>query len=205
MPPPPDEFDPDVLTLEAGTLLYRVCSNARRVTDFNPGVGSPTRFAFFGDPVVPVLYAAQSRKAALAESLLHDIPLSGGILTYDDYGSSVMGRIETTKDLRLASFMGLGLRRLKVHPDHLTDTEASEYPHTVRWAQAAHRAGFDGLVWMSRRCNSDRAYVLFGDRVGESGIGQDDTFGMLFESGSGFDWLVDTCAPLRVDVMPPSH
>lgn len=44
---------------------------------------------------------------------------------------------------------------------------ATEYPRTVLWAQALHRAfaDIDGLLWMSRQFNAARALVLFGDRV----------------------------------------
>ena len=153
--------------------------------------------------MVPVLYAADTEQGALAESLLHDVPTTGGRLTYDAYADSVMGRLAVRRALRLASLRGLGLRRLGVSARELTDTEASEYPRTVAWAAAAHTAGFDGLAWTSRLCNDTRAVVLFGDRCGDA-ISQDPTYGRLFESGPGLDWLIDTCAPLHVDVLPPA-
>jgi hypothetical protein len=202
-PPPPDPFEADVEPVAAGSLLYRLGSNRRGIAEFNPGVGRPTRFAFFGDPVVPVLYAADTEECALAESLLHDVPVAGGRLTYDAYADSVLGRLVVRLDLRLASLRGLGLRRLGVSARQLTDTDASEYPRTVAWAAAAHAAGFDGLAWTSRLCDDARAVVLFGDRCAGA-VEQDPTFGRLFESGPGLDWLIDTCAPLRVDVLPPS-
>jgi hypothetical protein len=40
----------------------------------------------------------------------------------------------------------------------------------VAWAEVAHAAGFGGCAWMSKRCNTDRAYVLFGDRVGRDDV-----------------------------------
>ncbi|MGI8415599.1 MAG: RES domain-containing protein [Nakamurella sp.] len=203
MPSPPVPFDADDDVLEADSLLYRVASNGRPITRFNPGVGSPTRFAFFGTPPVPVLYAADTAEAAFAESLLHDIPVSGGYLVYDSYSDSVMGRLIVGRDLRLASLRGLGLRRLGVEARQLTDTDASEYPHPVAWAKAAHGHGFDGLAWTSRRCNDARAVVLFGDRCADA-IVQDETFGRFFQSGQGLDWLIDACAPLHVDVLPPT-
>ena len=38
---------------------------------------------------------------------------------------------------------------------------------TSRWAEALHRQckDADGLVWMSRQRDRDRAMLLFGDRV----------------------------------------
>lgn len=202
VPEPPDPFDAAEEPLPPGHRLYRVGNNRRSVSAFNPGVGRPTRFAFFGDPVVPVLYAADTERAALAETLLHDIPVTGGRLAYDAYADTVMGRLVVRRRLRVASLRGLGLRRLGVLANQVTDTDASEYPRTVAWAAAAHAAGFDGLAWTSRLCNDSRAIALFGDRTGDA-LEQDTTFGRLFESGPDLDWLIDTCAPLHVEVLPP--
>lgn len=201
VPDPPDPFDAEVEHLEAGELLFRVATIPRPVTDFNPGFGSPTRFAFFGDPAVPVLYAADADDAALCETLLHDIPVTGGNLTWDDYRDKVMGRVRITRPLKLAKLRGTGLRRLKIEARQLTDAPASEYHRTVRWAQAAHKAGFAGLSWTSHRCNDTRAVVLFGDAA-DGALEQDTSFGRVFSSGDGLDWLIDTCAPLHVDVLP---
>ena len=110
------------------------------------------------------MYAADTEDAAIAETLLHDIPAEGGLLPYDDYASKVLARLKVTRDLRLAVLHGTGIRRLKVAPADVTSSPASTYADTVRWAEAAHGIGVDGLVWMSRQCNSVKAYVFFGDR-----------------------------------------
>lgn len=201
IPDPPNPFDPQTAALEAGTQLYRVFSAApgRSAASFNPGLGAPTRFAFFGEPVVPVLYAAATEQAAVAETLLHDIPASGGVLPYDGYARTVMARLTVTRRLTVGVLHGLGLRRLGVTAE-LTAGGASGYPRTVRWAQVAHAAGLDGLVWMSRLCNDTKAYVFFGDRC-EDALTQDDAFGRLFATGTDQLWLIDLCAPLRVDVL----
>lgn len=183
--------------------MYRVGSIHRPLAVFNPGHGQPTRFAFFGEPRVPVLYAAETPTAAVAESLLHDVPLQGGYLTWDSYAQVVMGRLEVTRDLGMASLRGLGLRRLGVSARDVTETDASEYSRTVAWAETAHAAGLAGLTWTSRMCNDAMAVVLFGDRAASS-VTQDPTFGRYFSGGEGLDWLIDVCAPLRVDVLPPS-
>lgn len=206
VPDPPDPFNAYIDMLRVGEQIYRAHSNTRTVAEFNPGYGSPTRFAFFPDrrsQVVPVLYAAATEEAAVAESLLHDIPHTGGALPYNSYASTVMGRLSVTRDLRLARLRGTGLRRLKVTATELTDTAASAYPRTVQWARAAHHAGFDGLSWTSRRCNDAQAIVLFGDRC-LNAVEQDPSFGRLFQSGEGLDWLISMCAPLHVDVLPPA-
>lgn len=202
VPSPPDPFDPADEWLRAGERLYRVHSNARAVAEFNPGVGSRSRFAFFGDPVVPILYAADTERAALAESLLHDVPAAGGYLTYGEYADKIMGMVAVSRDLRLASLRGLGLRRLQVEAREVTDTDASEYSRTVAWARATHDAGYDGLAWTARRCNDTRAVALFGDKCAEE-VGQDSSFARIFQTGPGLDWLIATCDPLHVDVLPP--
>jgi hypothetical protein len=201
---PPDPFDPATATLSAGHLLYRVLSATRTATDFNPGFGSRTRFGFFGKPVVPILYAAEAEDAAIAETLLHDIPAEGGLLPHDQYATKVLVRLKVTRRLRVGVLHGTGLRRLKVTADELTSSPASSYDTTVRWAEAAHNAGLDGLVWMSRQCNDAKAYVFFGDRCAD-GFTQDPSHARIFASPADQIWLIDRCAPLHVDVlMEPS-
>lgn len=48
-----------------------------------------------------------------------------------------------------------------------------------------------------------RAVVVFGDRCADA-IRRDPSFGRIFQSGPGLDWLIETCGPLRVDVLPPA-
>lgn len=201
-PGPPKPFKPKTATLSVGTQLYRVftAANGRTALTFNPGFGAPTRFAFFGDPVVPVLYAAATGEAAVAETLLHDIPVDGGLLPYDKYAGTVMARLTVTRPITVGVLHGLGLRQLKVTAADITGSGADSYPHTVAWAQAAHEAGLDGLVWMSRLCNDAKAYVFFGDRC-DGAFTQDPGFGRLFATGADQLWLIDLCAPLRVDVL----
>ena len=66
-----------------------------------------------------------------------------------------------TRRLRVAVLHGTGLRRLKVTAADLTSSPASSYGSTVRWAEAAHAVGLDGLVWMSRQCNDAKAYYPY--------------------------------------------
>ncbi|POX91394.1 RES domain-containing protein [Mycobacterium kansasii] len=197
---PPDPFEPATTTLPAGQLLYRVLSSSRTATDFNPGIGAPTRFGFFGTPVVPIMYAADTEDAAIAETLLHDIPVSGGVLPYDQYADKVLVRLKVTRRLQVGVLHGTGLRRLKVTAADLTSSPASSYASTVLWAEAAHDAGLDGLVWMSRQCNDAKAYVFFGDRCAGA-VTQDPTHARIFAGPADQIWLIDRCAPLHVDVL----
>lgn len=197
---PPTPFDPTIAVLPAGDLLYRVLTATRKPTEFNPGIGAQSRFGYFGDPAVPIMYAAETEDAAVAETLLHDIPVDGGELPYDRYARKVLVRLAITRDLRLAVLHGMGLRRVKVIADDVTSSPASTYPTTVRWAEAAHGIGLDGIVWMSRMCNDARAYVFFGDRCADA-FTQDPTHARIFASSADQMWLIGRCAPLHVTVL----
>jgi RES domain-containing protein len=197
---PPTPFDPAIDTLPAGDVLYRVFTTTRGAAEFNPGVGSPTRFGFFGTPVVPIMYAAQTEEAAIAETLLHNVPPEGGVLSYDRYSDKALVLLAVTRDLRLAVLHGLGLRRLKVRADEVTSSPSSTYPTTVQWAEAAHAIGLDGMVWMSRLCNDSKAYVFFGDRCADA-FTQDPSHARIFGSPADQIWLIDHCAPLHIEVL----
>lgn len=202
---PGKPFEPEEYVLEAGTPLHRVFSNVRKggPTEFNPGFGSSTRFAFFGDPKVPVLYAAETEKAAICESILHDVPPGPGRIMYDSVADKICAPLSPTRDLRLVSLMGDGPRKLGTEAKHVTGTMASQYGRTVRWAEAAHSAGFAGLAWMSNRRNTDRAYVFFGDRVVPGDFEAVPGRGRIFAAGTDFDWLVEYLADLKIDIMMP--
>lgn len=205
VPQPPEPFSPLVETLPAGSDLIRVFSGrpGRTPATFNPGSGrgGRSRFAFFGDPRVPVLYAAGTERAAVCETILHDVPLAGGRILREDLEGVVSARVSPVRDLRLASFRGPGLRRLGILPQQLTHTDARWYPRTVRWAQAAHDVGLDGAVWMSYRCNTDPAYVLFGDRVSAPELEVSDSYARVLSSGPDLAWLIDLCASMKVEVL----
>lgn len=202
---PHGSFEPAVHTLGAGTDLYRVFSgrSGRTATEFNPEFGAPSRFAFFEDThgiLVPVLYAAATQAAAICESLLHDVPAAGGALEPVQYQDKVMALIRPTRDLRLASLMGLGLRQIRAPHDEICSTDPSRYPATALWAKAAHESVLDGIIWMSHRCNTDHAMVFFGDRVTDVDLEQSPSFARAFELDPDRSWLIDFCAPLHFDV-----
>ena len=208
VPSPPEPFDALHHVLPNGSLLHRVHGQVRAANVFNPGRGMPTRFAPLtvgtgeAATVIPTLYAAASTEAAVCEAILHDVPLSGGMVAAAGYEPYAETTLELQRDLRLAKLMGDGLRRLGVTTQQLTATNADVYDRTVAWARAAHVAGFDGLAWMSARDNTSEAYLLFGDRVTDadllvtaSGVGR-------FALGTaGFAWLSAYCALVKVDLL----
>lgn len=200
IPDPPEPLEP-----RTGTVLHRMYDNARPdARRFNPHFGNGGRFHFFGDPPMPVLHAAQTREAALAETLLRN-RVVGDVrpLRRSAYENQVMAGVSPVRDLQVAQFFGLGLTKLGVEATQLTDTPIDNYPRIRRWAAAAHGLGLDGIAWMSRRDNSAQAYMLFGDRVAETDLDVVPGTGMVFAGGECLRWLVNVCAPLGVDVMPP--
>ena len=206
--PPVGEIDPIAHEVPSGARWYRVYSIAsgRTAIDFNPGSANakPTRFAFFEDDKgvnVPVLYAAQTEVSAVCETILHDVPAAGGNVQHASYMRSAMGAFTAVRPLKLAKFMGTGLRRLRLEHGQLTSTDPRHYGITVQWAKAAHRAGFDGLIWMSHRCNTDQALVLFGDRVAPGELELEPGYARIFSNPADRDWLVDMCTPLHVEVL----
>lgn len=205
VPPPPDPFSALIETWPAGGPLYRVHSAQRRATEFNPGVGERTRFAFFGDPPVPVLYGGGSPETAVAETLLHDVGMANALLGHEVYRGRHLSEVVPRRDLQLVQLHSGGLVKLGVEPQELTATSAAHYLQTVRWAEAAHRGhpDADGLVWMSRRWNGQASVLLFGDRVEEADLESSSRPLHDFDLERSFAWLYDFCRRLGVDVQPP--
>lgn len=203
-PDPPVPFEPRTIVMPRLTGMYRLHDNKYRTNEFNPGPKGAGRFHFFGAPPVWVLYTASTEAAAVAETLLRNIPAAGGHISYGDYQSKVMAAMEIKREVRLASFLGTDLRALRVTPEQLTTTPGENYPQTRKWAEAAHAAGFDGIAWMSRQDNSGRAYMFFGDRVTENDFEVVPGSGRIFAVGPDRDWLTDLCAPMHIEVLPGS-
>lgn len=221
---PPDPFDATEEILPAGTRLYRVhplqvveVDDGLRPTGtvrsddgtlVNPGFGR-TRFAFFGDPPVPVWYAASGPQGAVFESLLHD-KVPGGSVPRAEWAERMLSVVETTHELRLAKLHSDGLRKYGLTAAQLTDTSPSTYAETVHWAHQAWLAGYDGCSWVSRQYNSQLAYVLFGSVAGDPGPGRaapttrlravaDAPETRVFAvSRTDYDWLAEICWSMRV-------
>lgn len=209
VPEPPDPFDLLWEPLPEESVIFRV--HEPRFPDgtvndgsvFNPGYGSALRWSFFGHPAVPVHYSAASPEAAVHESILHDaVPRSH--LPRASWVRKVLTPLRTARELRLAQFHSDGLRRLEVHARDLTDTDSDQYPFTVEWAGAAHAAGAEGVVWMSRQLNSVRAFCFFGDRVSSNDLQPvpGDPRARVFATPADSEWLYDIALRMRVTIRP---
>lgn len=206
---PPHPFEPIVETVPAGTILYRVhepvfpSGAANDGSVMNPGLGKPTRFAFFGDPVVPVLYAADRPEGAVHESILHDAA-PRTFIPRAQWRSKVLSVLEVTSDLVVAAFHSDGLRRFGLYPSDLTDSGPSTYPRTVLWAEAAWDAGLDGVSYMCRHYNTSKALCLFGGRRASTGLrattGHTESRAFLLPSDA--EWLASLAWEMKVVIRP---
>lgn len=176
--PPAGLSDIHIETLRAGYALHRNHDAAFAATAFNPGQGQPARFSPFATTstglVVPTLYAAASREAAVHETLFHDIEAADPLKTIRRavIDARIASTIAPRRSLRLATLFTQDLMRWGVTRSQLIDTPKTAYAETVLWAQAIHASdlSIDGLTCMSRRCDSDRCVILFGDRLASTDL-----------------------------------
>lgn len=206
---PPQPFDPPLEPVKAGTVLYRVhepvfpggVTNDGTVP--NPGFGKPTRFAFFGEPVIPVLYAADQPAGAVHESILHDVE-AGEFVPGAHWRAKVLTALEVVRDIEVAAFHSAGLRRFGLYASDLTDTGRAAYPQTVRWAQAAWKAGAQGVAYMCRHFNSSKALCLFADSLPSDAFRPvpDHPHGRVFALPEDAEWLASLALDMRVTLRP---
>ena len=175
-PAPP--LDPLFDRWPAGAPIHVIHDTAFAPESFNPGVDSagslrkPTRFAPIRDArrrVVPYLYGGSTLDCAIFETVFHDVPIDAPdkFVALDDFAQRGHGQLVPKRELLLVDLTSEGLHRLKVPKEELIASPAREYADTAKWAEALHRQckDSDGLVWMSRQRDRDRAVLLFGDRV----------------------------------------
>jgi RES domain len=173
IPAPPSPF-PEINreTVRVGAELHRVHAAGTDSNGFNPCTGRPSRFAPLVQPdgtCIPTAYAASTFECAVHETVFHEIQhdaprksIGFHVIAELDYAI-----LRTRRSLLLAALFEPDLNKWGVTRRNLIDTFAADYGTTARWAFALHNAdpAIEGLVWTSRRCDPDRAYVLFGDRV----------------------------------------
>ena len=179
LPAPPDDLEPpNVVVLALGAVLHRI--HDRRLTGdaFNRCQGGPTRFAPIRDRhgrCVASLYAGSTLEAAVYETILHDIPVTG-VEPRTVPQTQVDGRIHSVlslqREIRLASLRAPDLRKWGVARSMLIAGQPTAYAQTASWAKAIHDrfVSIEGLVWTSNQCDPDDAVLFFGDRVAPTDI-----------------------------------
>lgn len=177
-PPPPDPFPAiNRVHVPAGTVLHRIHDHRYDPDGFNPCQGRPTRFAPLlraDGSCIPTAYAARTLECAARETVFHEVQHDAARKTMDLDAVEALDHsvVRTARGLTVCGLFEPDLNRWKLTRRDLIDTFASQYKRTAPWAVAVHDAhpDVDGLVWTSRRCDPDLAYVLFGDRVGKAGL-----------------------------------
>lgn len=171
--PPPSPF-PGInrTTLPAATELHRVHSAAYASNSFNPCQGRPSRFAplLRSDATcVATAYAASTLECAVHETVFHEVQhdaarKSIGFHVVENLTHAIL---RPRRALVLACLFEPDLNKWGLTRQDLIDTFSADYPDTAKWALAIHdrHREIDGLVWTSRRCDPERAYLLFGGRV----------------------------------------
>lgn len=175
IPPPPDPIECAMFDLKAGTVIHRIHDQRFAAAAFNPGFGK-SRFAPFdiaGAPI-PTQYAGTTLACAVFESIFHDIEPSAPIKSvgWSTIDSLHYSTVEVTRDLKLARLFTANLSKWGLERTHLIDTPKSTYDRTRLWSFAMHQCAQqpDGMIWVSRRYDEEKAMILFGDRVGTSDL-----------------------------------
>lgn len=203
VPGPPSPLTARSKVLSKGTTLYRIHSNRVEPNEFNPGPDAPTRFALFGTPSVPMLHAAGDEETALAESILLDVPNTGGAIESKTYRDRSCSRLILGRQLTLASLVSIDDPGLGLDAAEISSTGANTYLEPAHWAEAAHAAGFDGLIYPSAKPSEREAHVLFGDRVNHSDLSVDPSYRWSFDDVDGIAKLITLAGKLRIQVRLP--
>jgi hypothetical protein len=154
--------------------------------------------------VIPTMYAARDLETALAESILRD---TAGATVPARLNLVSIARLEVaqlvpTRALRLVALHGTGLRSLGLQRSDVIDTTSADYPETAKLAQALHdhQVEPDGLIWTSHQNDSERALILFGDRVvdGDLVLG-DPASRMRLDVEPGLTYIRALCLVSNVD------
>lgn len=134
----------------------------------------PARFSPVVDPAtgdtVPTLYAAETMRGALSESVFHDVPVGkqkGKALNYRRLSGRTRAILAVTRTLLLADFTSVGLVAIDRKRSQIIDPGPRNYSRTGTYAQAVYADArkFDGLLWVSRLDDTSEALMVFGDRV----------------------------------------
>jgi RES domain len=213
-PKPPRSFEPLLEPWPANRPLYRVHpvrqpANELFTTD-RLARFRPLRTA--DGEIVSMLYGAADERAAIAESILHDLAPSGPrVVAFESLVPLGLSCLIPQRDLRLAMLHSTGLDRLRLRNADLIDTLPTRYPDTLPWGQALydHALHLDGIVWMSRRYNSMRACVLFGSTRSDERIASSHLVVDLERSfptlafGRGYELVADVCTAADVLITRP--
>ena len=175
--------------LEKGREIHRIYSEAFDANGFNPCRGNPTRFAPIHSvrKCVESLYAAETLECAAFETVFHDVPVKAKIkaVPLRDLDGRAHALLEVRRGLNLAALFAPDLKNFGLKRSQLIDASPKWYRATAAWAQAIHDQyrDIEGLVWTSRQCDPNLAFLFFGDRVGAGDFGVRSTTSIRSNAG----------------------
>jgi RES domain-containing protein len=192
-PSPPARFDPLLETWPAGLTLWRSHALRRPPLEPNPTVSAgrfrPVRTA--AGAVVATIYAGDSTDAAIAEGPFHNLAVKAGPkqLARAIVDGMALTPLEPTRELRLVTLRGHGMRRVGQRQKTLIEPGPRIYAASAPWGQAAYDdlEQPDGMTWVSRQFPDGTAFLLFWDRCGGEIVQMGPTFPLAF--GRGLDLL----------------
>ncbi|MFD7500717.1 RES family NAD+ phosphorylase [Streptomyces sp. NPDC059850] len=177
VPPSAYRFRPHWEVLPAGTQLWRLHSSRYAAVEFKPFAPddrAPGRFHGTPDDPYACLYAASDPETALAETLLRsvsfDLETSTRLVPWAQVRGKSLNAVRTRCELRLVSLCSGAALAAVCQDNTLLEGEGAEhYRHTRDWAREirAQAPEATGMIWGSRRNPSQRALVLFGDRLAD--------------------------------------
>lgn len=175
VPAPPVPLECNSHELAAGTVLHRIHDGRFGPCEFNPGLGH-SRFAPFEivGAAIPTAYGATSLECAAFETIFHDIDPAAAFksIRWSMLVPLRYSTIQLTRAVILAPLFSADLMKLGLERSQLIDTPRSTYKQTQAWSPAIHGSAArpEGIVWVSRRYDQERALILFGDRISGSDL-----------------------------------
>jgi hypothetical protein len=164
-------------TIRITTTLYRFYRRGRDPIHFDRSImgrfNSPD--AAFG-----VLYAAQYRRGAFAETFLRESGRT--LLPTDLIESRALVSLRPTRALRVVNLHGPGLAVLGATAEITSSPQPYDTPQAWAAALHDHPGAFDGIAYRSRHDNGQVCYALFDRRAPITEVDRDE---MLLDA----DWF----------------
>jgi hypothetical protein len=171
-------------------VLHRFCSKPYDPVYFDR---SPTGRLNAPDATYDVLYTAQSRRGAFAETFLREPALA--LVARDLLESKTYAAIELMRTVRLARLYGNGLAVLGATAQITHGGLPYDLPQAWSKALHSHPMALDGIAYRSRHDDNEVCFSLF-DRM------QDALVVKWCEPNLDQDWFYDLAGRYRVGVAP---
>ncbi len=198
---------PSTMTWREGQILWRVFTRSYGATGFNPtpGVGRFRPIHDASGATISTVYVASDEETALAEGPLRGVDrLARGapmrLYTREIAGLAIV-RLRLLRTITSMRMHGSGLVRLKLLAEHVTHCPPVDYPYTAEWAQALHDCPTpaNGIEWTSKRNDSARAAVLWGDSVSPDDL-EVDGAEVWLDREPGLERVRMACAAAEMDL-----